>query len=154
MSPSSTTPREGRSKMGQALFDGLEGLPGSKRLTGEQLEVIYSLAYAHVAQNQHAQALPIFAFLCQYGPTRRHYLAGLSLCLHMAGRYQEAVNIQSLQLVLFPTHLEPALQMAESLAALGDAAGARDMLRKLAEAGDATLAERARVRLERLARPS
>lgn len=149
---STSTPDALHDSMGRQLFAQLEALPGSKRLKPEQLEVIYSLAYAHVVQNQHAQALPIFAFLAQYGPTRRHYLAGLALCLHAAGRFDEAVNIHSLALVLFPGHLEPALHMAESLAAMGDLDAARGTLKNLVATDTPDLSARAATQLERLAR--
>ena len=35
-----------RSPFGQQLYDGLAALPGSHRLTADQLEVIYAMAYA------------------------------------------------------------------------------------------------------------
>jgi FimV-like protein len=149
---SNPTPDALHDAMGRQLFAQLEALPGSRRLKPEQLEVIYSLAYAHVVQNQHAQALPIFAFLVQYGPTRRHYLAGLALCLHAAGRFDEAVNMHSLALVLFPEHLEPALHMAESLAAKGDIDAARHLLKQVVATDTPELSARAATLLERLAR--
>lgn len=108
-----------RSPAAQKLCDDLQALPSSSRLTGEQLEVVYALAYAHVTQGQYAQALPIFAILATYGPTRRHYLAGLALCLEMCGRYEEAILMYSLLTTLFPDGLEPALQVAECQLMLG-----------------------------------
>ena len=36
-----------RSEFGEALYRGMESLPSSRRLTSEQLEVVYALAYAH-----------------------------------------------------------------------------------------------------------
>lgn len=102
-----------RSEFGEALYRGMESLPSSRRLTSEQLEVVYALAYAHVAQEQYAQALPMFAFLAQYGPTRKHYLVGLGVCLQMLGRADEAINIYSLVLTLHPDALPSALRIAE-----------------------------------------
>ncbi|CUJ53996.1 tetratricopeptide repeat protein [Achromobacter xylosoxidans] len=102
-----------RDEFGEALYRGLEALPSNDRLTPEQLEVVYALAYAHVAQEQYAQALPVFAFLAQYGPTRKHYLIGLGLCLQMLGRLEEAINIFSLVLTLYPDSLPTALRIAE-----------------------------------------
>ncbi|QCS62432.1 tetratricopeptide repeat protein [Achromobacter denitrificans] len=96
-----------------ALRRGLEGLPSSGRLTPEQLEVVYALAYAHAAQEQYAQALPMFAFLAQYGPTRKHYLVGLGVCLQMLGRPDEAITIYSLVLTLYPDSWHTALRIAE-----------------------------------------
>ena len=84
------------SDFGDALRTGLEALPSSHRFTPEQLEVLYALAYAHMQQQQWRQALNLFAFLSQYGPTRRHYLAGLAQCLRMAERHEEAINIWTL----------------------------------------------------------
>jgi len=114
-----------RSEFGQQLYDGLNALPGSRRLTADQLEVIYAMAYAHVVQAQYAQALPLFAFLAQYGPTRKHYLAGLALCLNQLGRHGEAARIYSLIGVLYPGQPDTALRVAECQIAQGDLDGAR-----------------------------
>lgn len=128
-----------RSPFGQQLYDGLQALPSSSRLSPEQLEVIYALAYAHVTQGQYAQALPVFSILATYGPTRRHYIAGLALCLEMCERYEEAINMYSLLTVLFPGSPEPALQVAECQLMLGRTAEAADeldrVLRSIAESG-------------------
>lgn len=105
--------------------------PVSKRFTSEQLEVIYGLAYAHAQQRQWEKALPIFAFLSQYGPTRRHYLAGLAQCMREVGRLEDAKNLYSLMLMLFPDHLEPLLYIAECQIAMKDFAAAETTLREL-----------------------
>lgn len=126
-----------RSPFGQQLYDGLAALPGSHRLTADQLEVIYAMAYAHVAQAQYAQALPLFAFLSQYGPTRKHYLAGLALCLQMQARFEEAIRIQSLIGVLFPPSPEATLRVAECQLALAQSDAARESLRLVVAAAEA-----------------
>ncbi len=108
-----------RSRLAQGLYEALEALSTGKRLSDEEREVIYALAYAHVVQGQFTQALPIFSMLTLYGPTKRHYLAGLALCLEMAGRYEEAIEMYSLLGMLFPGTLEPALQVAECQVMLG-----------------------------------
>ncbi|QEI08266.1 tetratricopeptide repeat protein [Pigmentiphaga aceris] len=143
-----------RSEYGQKLYDGLDALPSSKRLTSEQLEVIYSLAYAHVVQQQYAQALPIFTFLAQYGPTRKHYLTGLALSLRKVGRFDEAINMYSLVLVLFPDSLEAALHIAECQIGQNELGQARISLSQLVEAteDDPDLQTRARSLLELLSR--
>ena len=128
---STATALTDRTAFGQALYEGLEALPGSQRLSAEQLEVIYALAYAHVAQGQYAQALPLFAFLSQYGPTRKHYLSGLGLCLQMAERYEEAICIYSLIGTLHPGTPDAALRVAECQLALGDIEAARVELRNV-----------------------
>lgn len=131
---SSTTPR---SAFGQQLYEGLAALPGSQRLTADQLEVIYAMAYTHVAQAQYAQALPLFAFLSQYGPTRKHYLAGLALCLQMLARYEEAIRIHSLSGVLHPLAPEATLRVAECQLALARSEAARESLRLVVAAAEA-----------------
>ena len=136
LSPSATS----RSAFGQQLYDGLAALPGSQRLTADQLEVIYAMAYAHVAQAQYAQALPLFAFLSQYGPTRKHYLAGLALCLQMQARYEEAIRIQSLIGVLYPLAPEATLRVAECQLALAQPEAARESLRLVVAAAEAVSA--------------
>jgi len=151
MSPSAANMR---SQFGQKLFDDLNGLPSSKRLTAEQLEVIYSLAYAHTVQQQYAQALPLFTFLCQYGPTRKHYLTGLALSLRMLSRFDEAINMYSLVLVLFPDSLDAALHIAECQIGQGDVEQARLSLDQLVAATDDNLdlQNRARALLDLLSR--
>lgn len=146
-----------RTAFGQALFDGLDSLPGSQRLSAEQLEVIYALAYAHVAQGQYAQALPLFAFLSQYGPTRKHYLSGLALCLQMQARYDEAIRIYSLVGTLFPVAPEATLRVAECQLALAHADEARQSLEQVLAAASedpahAGLAPRAQMLLAALGR--
>lgn len=138
--------------LGPLLLAGLEALPSSRRLTTEQLEVIYSIAYAHAAQHQYQHALPYFALLAQYGPTRSHYLAGLALSLQMVTRYEEAIDIYSLMLLMFPSSLAPALHVAECQIALGQAADAKETLQRVLRAEEIALHDRARVLLERLSR--
>lgn len=128
-----------------AFHEAFEELPASRRFTPEQLEVIYGLAYAHAQQKQWDQALPIFAFLSQYGPTRRHYLAGLAQCTRALGRHGEAVNIYALMLTLFPDHLEAGVQLAECQLAQGEATAALTTLKLLLEIVDESSPLKARV---------
>ncbi|WP_260986113.1 SycD/LcrH family type III secretion system chaperone [Bordetella genomosp. 13] len=116
MSQTATAPR---SEFGEKLYQGLQALPSSKRFTAEQLEVIYALAYAQVTQGKYAEALPVFSILSTYGPTRKHYMMGLALCLQMCARYEEAVRIYSAVGTLFPEGPEASLGVAECLLALG-----------------------------------
>jgi type III secretion system low calcium response chaperone LcrH/SycD len=120
-----------RSQFGQNLFEGLQSLPSSSRMTAEQLEVVYALAYAHVTQGQYAQALPIFSILATYGPTRKHYIAGLALCLQMCERYEEAISMYSLMITLFPGSPEPSLQVVECFLMLGRTDEAREELSRV-----------------------
>lgn len=154
---STSTSTASRTAFGQALFDGLASLPGSQRLSAEQLEVIYALAYSHVAQGQYAQALPLFAFLSQYGPTRKHYLSGLALCLQMQARYDEAIRIYSLVGTLFPVSPEATLRVAECQLAQARADEARVSLELVLAAANenaahADLAPRAQMLLAALGR--
>jgi len=131
---------------------GVEALPSSRRFTPEQLEVLYGLGYAQAQQERWDKALAIFAFLSQYGPTRQHYLAGLALCMQKLHRYEEAISIYSLMLVLFAGRLDFSLRIAECQLAQGHAADALATLRQLDSAlteNDA-LKTRTRVLLEHL----
>ena len=149
----SHTAASARSPFGQQLYDGLQALPAHTRLTNEQLEVIYALAYAHVMQGQYAQALPVFSILATYGPTRKHYIAGLALCLEQCERYDEAISMYSLLLTLFPGSPEPALQIAECMLMLGRTTEAADeldrVLHSIAESGGQHDALRPRVQILR-----
>lgn len=141
----STTTFAERSSQGQALYDGLEGLPSSHRFNREQLEVIYALAYAHIVQGQYAQALPILAFLAQYGPTQRHYLYGLALCLQMLERLDEAIAIYSFCVVLYPESFEATQRIAQCQVSAHRYDEARETLHSLlqhAQASDNTDLER------------
>lgn len=145
-------PQSAADRFAADFTEGYHELPASRRFTPEQLEVIYAMGYSHIQQQQWQQALPIFAFLSQYGPTRAHYLAGLALCLQMAQRHDEAINIWSLKLVLFPDQLSPQLHIAECQLAMGERADAVQTLRQLNAALPADVMLKARVQalLERL----
>lgn len=120
-----------RSAQAQALYEGLDNLESSKRFTREQLEVIYALGYAHVVQGQYAQALPILAFLAQYGPTQQHYLYGLALSLQMLDRLDEAIGIYSLCSLLFPESSEATQRIAQCHVSAGRLQEACDTLNEL-----------------------
>lgn len=120
-----------RSELECELYAGLEALDSSSRFSGEQLEVIYALAYAHIAQAQYGHALPIFAFLAQYGPTKQRYVYGLGLCLQMQGRLEEAINIYSLCATLFPGCIEATQRIAQCQVTAGDHEAARMTLSML-----------------------
>ena len=154
MSQTATAPR---SAYGQAVYQGLEQLPSNERLSAEQLEVIYALAYAHVAQRQYAQALSYFAFLSQYGPTRKHYLAGLALCLQMVDRYEEAIRMYSLIGLLFPDAVDATLRIAECQLAMQDYEQGRKSLELVVQyareqGGHAEIAARAQALLALVAK--
>jgi len=127
-----------RSSQSQTLYEGLEDLPSSKRFTPEQLEAIYALAYTHIAQGQYAQALPIFAFLAQYGPTCRHYLYGLALSLQMSGRLDEAIGMYSLCAMLFPDAFESTQRIAQCQVIAGQRDEACETLTLLVQRARAT----------------
>jgi type III secretion system low calcium response chaperone LcrH/SycD len=102
-----------RTEVAQQIFDTLDSLPFSGRLSAYQLETIYALGYSHVSQQHYDRALPVFTFLAQFGPTHKQYLAGLALCLQMVGRHDEAIRIYSIVVVLYPESLEIMLRLAE-----------------------------------------
>src|SRR5690606_16457968 len=149
---SQSNPSIKRSASAQALHEGLQQLSGTKRFTREQLEVIYAMGYAHIAQRHYAQALPVFAFLTQYGPTRRHYLYGLALCLHMVGRIEEAISMYSLCGLLFPDSFETAQRLAQCQVAAGRREEASDtlniLLRNAQAAADTGLQSKAQAMLD------
>lgn len=122
---------EERSEFGELVHNSLDTLPSSRRLKSEQLEVLYALAYAYVTQGKYAEALPIFSLLATYGPTRKHYLLGLALCLQMNKRFDEAVGIYSLAAVLFPGTPEIPLLVAECQLMQGDRDAARQELARV-----------------------
>lgn len=137
-----------RGEFGAHVYRSLADLPSSQRFSGEQLEVIYGMAYAHVVQKQYRQALPIFSFLAQYGPTRKHYWAGMALCLNMIGRHEEAESIYGLNDLLFPASPDSALHMAECQIAAGKLAQAHETLtavlrRAQSDASHGSLCQRA-----------
>jgi tetratricopeptide (TPR) repeat protein len=150
-----SAPQTAAERFASDFQTGYSELPASRRFTPEQLEVIYALAYSHARQQQWSQALPIFAFLSQYGPTRRHYLAGLAQSLQMLKRLEEAVLIYSLMLVLFPDQLEPSIHVAQCQLAQGDRDSAVATLSQLDSAleDDAPLKQRTRALLEQLQKP-
>ena len=133
--PTTPSPAPQRTELGRLLAAQLDTLPSASRLTPEQLEVVYALAYSHVAQHQYEQASPIFSFLCLYGPTRKHYLIGLALCLQMQERYEEAMDTYALILMLYPDHYDAALRTAECQLSCGQLAQAGETLALLQAIG-------------------
>lgn len=119
MTPTTAHPQLASDAFAQAYKAGLEGLESSRRFTPEQLEVIYAMGYAEVGQQRWDSALRIFSFLSLYGPTRRHYLVGLATCLQKLGRWDDAIGIWRLVLVVFDGSLEPAFQIAYCQLAAG-----------------------------------
>ena len=144
-----------RSELDQKLYADLESLDSSRRFTTEQLEIIYALGYAHIAQAQYGQALPIFAFLAQYGPTKRHYIYGLALCLQMEKRLEEAINIYSLCATLFPDCIEATQRIAQCQVSADDHVAARMTLSRLLRyaqaSGDNDLIKNTQAMLSRVA---
>lgn len=143
-----------RDAAAESLYADLEALPSSKRMSKEQLEVMYALAYTQLTQEHYDQALPLFAFLSQYGPTRKHYLVGLGICLQMLEREDDAINIYSLVLTLYPDSLTTALRVAECYIALKQFEQARHTLELLSidDAGAyADVATRSKALLQLLA---
>lgn len=147
-----------RSAPAQAVFEGLEDLPSSKRFTAEQLEAIYALAYAHLAQGQYNQALPLMAFLAQYGPTKRQYLYGLALSLQMLHHLDEAITMYSLCVVLYPDSYEAVQRIAQCHVSAGRPEAARlalgDLLNVAREIDDKHLEAKATGMLERISKPA
>jgi type III secretion system low calcium response chaperone LcrH/SycD len=143
-----------RSAPAQALYEGLEGLPSSKRFTREQLEAVYALAYAHLAQGQYAQALPMLAFLAQYAPTRRQYLYGLALSLQMLDHLDAAIGMYSLCALLYPESHEAVQRIAQCHVSAGRPEAARlslnDLLEEARATGDASLEDKVRGMLDRI----
>lgn len=91
----------------------LEELPSSHRYTSKQLELIYSIGYNFATQNRFEEALPLFAFLTQYGPTTKHYLMGLGLCLQRLERYHDAIQVYSFLGMIEPDQPDATVQVAE-----------------------------------------
>lgn len=147
------------SAFGAEIAELLEAVPrqSSVRLTSEQLEVIYAMAYAHVTLRQFSRALPIFTILVTYGPTRKHYLNGLALCMQMCNRLDEAIALYSLVGTLYPDSVEAMLQVVECEMLQGGLAQA-DAALQLVEAclaekpgGNEAVAPRATLLRKRLA---
>lgn len=118
--------------LGRRIRDGLLSLPAASRLTAEQLEGLYGMAHAHMTVGQYESALRYFSVLALYGATRRHYLAGLALCLQMCGRYEEALRIHALSATMYPERPDASIGASECLMALGRLDEARAELEQLA----------------------
>lgn len=73
----------------------LEALPSSQRLTDEDTEAIYGLAYRAVGQGHYESAFRYFSLLTLYRPTHPTYLGGLALCYRMLERHAEALSVYS-----------------------------------------------------------
>ena len=68
----------------------LESLPSAQRMSEENAETVYALAYREYGQARYEQALKYFQLLLVYRPTNTVYLLGAALCLRRERRYELA----------------------------------------------------------------
>lgn len=106
----------------------------AKRLSNEQVEVIYSVGHAFFVQGKFENALNVFKMLMLYRPFDARNMEAYATTLKRLGRFEEAIPIYAA--ALFFGDLSdpmPSVHIAECLAAIGRADDSMNMLRPILE---------------------
>jgi|DEB19_MinimDraft_2_1074335.scaffolds.fasta_scaffold58634_2 Flp pilus assembly protein TadD len=131
-----------------ALREKIAQLPAATRFTDEQIEVIYSIGHTLFTQGKIDNAFGVFQVLLVYRPLEVRFLSAFGICCKRLSRYDDAVSAFTAALLADPRHLESAVHLTESLAALGKKDQSLSVLTPLIEltemdAGYANLHKRA-----------
>lgn len=91
----------------------LAALPSSRRLTDDDVNAVYALAYRDFNQARFDRALERFRLLLVYRPLETVYMLGAALCLQRLGRYELAAAVFDALRYLEPQAPGHALALAE-----------------------------------------
>jgi type III secretion system low calcium response chaperone LcrH/SycD len=116
----------------EQLKSELEALPSQGRLSNEDAQAIYALAYQSVAQARFDEAYRYFSLLTLYKPTDVAYLGGLALTYKMLKRYQAALSVYSFMAAIDAPEPQHSLSIAECLLLMGEYDEARITLDRVA----------------------
>lgn len=128
----------------------LQDLPSSQRLSPEDTEAIYGLAYHAVGQGHFDTAFRYFSVLTLYRPTEPAYLSGLALCYKMLKRHAEALSVYSFLAATDeagePQHTLSIVECLLLLGAYDEARATLELVQRFCEesGGHEKAAERAR----------
>jgi type III secretion system low calcium response chaperone LcrH/SycD len=125
------------------------------KLSSEELEALYAMAYNQYEHRKYDEARRIFAMLTLFAPTSYTYTLGLALSVYRTGDLGEAATAFAHCLLLDPLRPEAYLYHAECMFRLGHMESVRESLEQAVllsedEEEFAHLHSRARVMLENL----
>ena len=110
------------------LKQALEALPSSSRMSRDDTEAVYAMAYNLVVQGQYDLASGYLSLLTLYSPTNTKYLTGLALTYKLLKQYDSALNVYLFVAALEPEQPQHTLSLAECLMLQGDAHRAQSAL--------------------------
>ena len=106
----------------------LESLPSSKRLSDQEIDILYSMARNLLEQGHHEEARRYFVFLVFFRPTEARILVGLGVANQLLGRYEDAICNYALAAHAEPQQPAHSLSIAECEILQKNFAAAREML--------------------------
>ncbi len=109
----------------------------AKRISDEQVEVIYSVGHGLFLQGKFDNALNVFKMIMLYRPFDARNMEAYATTLKRMGRFEEAIPIYSAALLYSElADPMPSLHIAECLAALGRSEESARMLRPILDLAD------------------
>ncbi len=125
------------------------------KLSPEELEAMYALAYNQYEHEKYEEAGRIFALLVAFAPSSYKYCLGLGMSVYRFGRIDDALLAFTHCLLLDPMQPEAHLYLAECMIRRGEMDNVRESLEQVLfltedEDGYAHLHNRARIILENL----
>jgi type III secretion system low calcium response chaperone LcrH/SycD len=106
----------------------LEALPSSRRLSDQEVDIIYSMARNLIQQGRHEEARNYFVFLAFFRPTEARVLVGLGVTNQLLGRYEDAICNYALAAHAEPQQPAHSLSIAECEILQKNFEAAREML--------------------------
>lgn len=112
----------------QAFKQRASALPMNQKLSAQESEMLYALAYQLVVQGNHEKAFSLFTLLVLCHPANVKYLRGLALLNRHLDRHREALMLLRFVDVLEPGNPQHAMDLAETLLRLKEFDHARVVL--------------------------
>lgn len=103
----------------------LATLPSSTRLSAQETESLFALAYNLLSQGHHDKARRFFSLLALYRPDEARFLLGLAVSFQMLQRYDEAIAAYAFASGIETGKPEHLLSIAECQLLQNDTASAR-----------------------------
>lgn len=104
-------------------------LASLKKISDEELECLYLVAYGHLSEGRPAEALDDLMLLVTHNPWDERFQFAFGLALQMLGQYEAAGQHYGQALILNATDAGCALRIGECLEAQGAATEAEEAYR-------------------------
>lgn len=115
----------------QDLRERLAKMSGPERFSDEQIEVVYTIAFANFQQGKTETALGIFEVLMIYRPTDARIMLAYAICCKKMMRFEAAVPAFVAAAFLCPEDVTASVHLAECFAAMGDRKSCESILTPL-----------------------